>query len=1200
WVDINLTVNQNTVPLIFKLLADPSSRIRQATAYALLRLVSKGLKAPSDKLQLIRVLSLGEVLESLETKSRRPPGSDENEEEELYREGLGKLANGLGLELVDLLGEASVPPEGRAITEQLVAQLLPVCIQFLADPFDDTSFTVFTFFSQLFSHYKKARKAAPQTHLTEQKRQFLTTALNVIVQKLKWDSEGLPDEDDYEDMDDDDRGAFEKMRQDLRVLLNAILEVDEELVTAVVRNIAMSTLSAFETARNCGQAGASGISWQDAELAVYLVYLYGELRVSRADKGRFNFVQLPPELVANKEKRKFVDSLTLPLTAHGEMMDALVKSNISTYPHVAVRIQFFESVGRYLEFFKARKECIMPVLHALLDERGMHQPKSNRRGRIFYVFHRFVKDIRHDIPQELVESLLNSVLDLLTIEVSQSDLESDNYSSSSKGSSPTPGQDAGFILEEAVKSAGFFDNQLYLFEAVGTLVSVRSDPEQQVLLQAVINPILNQLSDTLQRSMADQSDILSVLKVHHLLQALASVAKGFPEISEQIVKAGLPNRIESFKRIGEAGLVTLDALIRYRIIRDATRFTFTRLIAAAGVSVAQFIPTLTSRLLTVVTDPSEIVDFISFLGFVFYSHLGTEIWDMLDQLIVPLNSKVASIISASESADQKPHFEIKKAYLDFTLTIMGGPLYMVYISPRNAPQFEGLVGGVIEFAVDATYPPLQKSAFGLLAAFATQFGAPEGSTVVVRDRSKANAIQEMQVHHVPGFERVIYERLIPMAFDVPSAPNFHAKDPQSLQVLFEIGVMLKATHKARGQEVLDFLANEYLPSKNSPQETTIDFVSKLRDLDSKGFRKYFSDFVHTQCTESFYQREIEDQIRAGPSTSTDERRQMMELLKRFEEKGGSGDENDRSDDDDGDEDRTKEELANKLQGIDLDTADPNTIFALLSPAQRDAFMATLGDPSGHRVRALLADGSDVIQPWWESPVRGDAGPHLNLMALPAGLTSLRPSTRPSLIHNVFALWCDYSSATQGVSDMGDIAPSKREMARDLLSKTVPFLTDRKSKTLLVGVDSAWTYVVTPTLLRTLLQDALAIVRPLWITDATAPLEPGSNSPSPLVSSPLRRTFIMLSDVCQLFTPSPAPAPTTATMKPNHVTHKIAFYATHVNAHYETGANGWDLMIKVIEMKMQALDPKSEDEPVVEPADIEKARKERRVGAFIEE
>lgn len=151
-MDINLTVNQSTVPLIFKLLADPSSRIRQATAHALLKLVSKGLKSPTDKLQLIRVLSLGEVLESLEAKCRKPAGAEENEEEDLYRESLAKLANGLGLELVDLLGDANLPPEGRGVTEQLTAQLLPVCLQFLADPFDDTSSTVFTFFSQLFSH----------------------------------------------------------------------------------------------------------------------------------------------------------------------------------------------------------------------------------------------------------------------------------------------------------------------------------------------------------------------------------------------------------------------------------------------------------------------------------------------------------------------------------------------------------------------------------------------------------------------------------------------------------------------------------------------------------------------------------------------------------------------------------------------------------------------------------------------------------------------------------------------------------------------------------------------------------------------------------------------------------------------------------------------------------------------------------------
>lgn len=100
----------------------------------------------------------------------------------------------------------------------------------------------------------------------------------------------------------------------------------------------------------------------------------------------------------------------------------------------------------------------------------------------------------------------------------------------------------------------------------------------------------------------------------------------------------------------------------------------------------------------------------------------------------------------------------------------------------NAPQFESLVGGVIGFAIDTTYPPLQRTAFALLACFTTLFGAPEGSIVTVRDRSKSNATQELQVHHVPGFERVVYERLIPMAFDVPAAPNFNIKDGQSLQV----------------------------------------------------------------------------------------------------------------------------------------------------------------------------------------------------------------------------------------------------------------------------------------------------------------------------------------------------------------------------------------------------------------------------------
>jgi hypothetical protein len=62
-------------------------------------MIQKGLKEPGDKLQLIRVLSLAEVLTRLEEKTRG------NDEDVPFREGLGKLANGLGLETSKLVDE---------------------------------------------------------------------------------------------------------------------------------------------------------------------------------------------------------------------------------------------------------------------------------------------------------------------------------------------------------------------------------------------------------------------------------------------------------------------------------------------------------------------------------------------------------------------------------------------------------------------------------------------------------------------------------------------------------------------------------------------------------------------------------------------------------------------------------------------------------------------------------------------------------------------------------------------------------------------------------------------------------------------------------------------------------------------------------------------------------------------------------------
>lgn len=106
WIDINLTVTPSTIPLLFTLLSDESLPLRLAASAALGRIIAKGLKEPGDKLQLIKVLSLGPVLDALETKTREQQvirGNDVDEGEESYREALGKLLNHLGLELMKLI-----------------------------------------------------------------------------------------------------------------------------------------------------------------------------------------------------------------------------------------------------------------------------------------------------------------------------------------------------------------------------------------------------------------------------------------------------------------------------------------------------------------------------------------------------------------------------------------------------------------------------------------------------------------------------------------------------------------------------------------------------------------------------------------------------------------------------------------------------------------------------------------------------------------------------------------------------------------------------------------------------------------------------------------------------------------------------------------------------------------------------------------
>jgi exportin-T len=185
------------------------------------------------------------------------------------------------------------------------------------------------------------------------------------------------------------------------------------------------------------------------------------------------------------------------------------------------------------------------------------------RKRVFYLFHRFVQVLRIDIDVQHVPTILQAIRDVLAIEVGPLRQPWDD----------TPYQPiSDDTLAEAVKEPSLFDSQIYMFEAAGALISILwSLPEPQAAaLQSICAPLLNQLSEYLQMPMnGTEDDDIRILTIHHCIQALGNIPKGFPEFPSPVPENYIMPPLAEFRQIGEAILVSLGIVGHFRIIREA-------------------------------------------------------------------------------------------------------------------------------------------------------------------------------------------------------------------------------------------------------------------------------------------------------------------------------------------------------------------------------------------------------------------------------------------------------------------------------------------------------------------------------------------------------------------------------------------------------------------------------------------------------
>lgn len=781
---------------------------------------------------------------------------------------------------------------------------MPILLQFLRDEDNNVTEAVFGFLREILNIFKVIKKTTGS--LPQEQKVLLRQILESIVMKMKYgedmdwvcvaiaggsESVGTIGEDS---IGDDEMLDFLEMRRELKRFYDQIATLSASLTTTFLHSAVTSTLTTFVNEKATGSAGSS--DWRDLELALYLLYLYGE-----AIKGVPQFAVGAPTVGANGGKIvNPVPQPGAPLTPLGECLFEMCKSGVSAYPHPSVSANFFEIACRYANFFEIRPDCIPEVLEAFVDARGLHHPISANRTRAWYLFWRFSKDLKLKLTPYL-QTVLNSIQDVLTVEASLP-------------GALNPGFDLSTFKDQV------FETKTYLFEAVGLLISQECIPAQQQFeyLTVVVSPFLSEIQKSLEacRSIQQSSngtiqdnmtvvagtpryrDLELVWTLHHRLMALGSIAKGFPDmlgnkkVAANAAATGSGPCSQIFKQVAEITLVALETLSRFEVIRSASRFTFGRLINCLGQDVQPYLPTLITGLLQECS-VMELVEFLPFMGQVAHKFKAT-IMSILNGLFFPLVQKVFFFLNQVPNGTDEAMalVELRKSYLTFLMGLFSSELENVLITDCKYPlasctafatclliyattlncssanhaylfawnnvvngQHLGLIlQSVLHYAQDLSDIPVSRMAFGILLKAVNSWGSQGESSGAAAAAAHANGKNGLsngssssdggrdgtgEKLEAPGFYQFMYEHILRVTFEVPMKPNFDLQDGQSVLVLGEIAGLQKAIALKQGDTFLSYLNQVYLPSINCPPELAQEYIQALQQLDAKQFKKYF-------------------------------------------------------------------------------------------------------------------------------------------------------------------------------------------------------------------------------------------------------------------------------------------------------------------------------------------------------------------------
>ena len=479
---------------------------------------------------------------------------------------------------------------------------------------------------------------------------------------------------------------------------------------------------------------------------------------------------------------------------------------------------------RYVGFFEPNTHFIPPVLGKFVE--FVHHDHVKVRTRSWYLFLRFTKCLRQHIGN-IAEQVVQAVSDLLPIKAELPDSTSDNDDMSSN--------------ENDQSAAARFNSQLYLYEAIGCICSTRAvSVEHQVnYIRSVVTPLFTDLEAHLNAAKA--GDERAILQIHHLIMALGTLARGFSDWTPANTssKSSPPAKVvsEEFNRTAEAIMLALGSLNFSFDIREAARFSFSRLVGVLGSQILPQLPRWIDGLLSQASTKDEMALFLKLLDQVVYG-FKSEIFDILNPLLTTFLQRVFAGISepVSGTDDAIQLAELKREYLTFLLNLMNNDLASALVSETNQPAFDAVISTIEHLAKDITDYPTAKLAFSVLIKMVTVWGGPD---VVLPSQQNGTSVHTTSQPALPGFDEFMITRFSPVCWAIPSDPDFNSKDAQGKQALGEAAALPKAIYSKTGQSYLTYLRNVELRNMGMGDENINAYLNALATLDVKGFRQFF-------------------------------------------------------------------------------------------------------------------------------------------------------------------------------------------------------------------------------------------------------------------------------------------------------------------------------------------------------------------------